>query len=270
VTNSSAGNVITGINHATYSQPRVVRSYSKEHALFPAEELIFERFGRQFGGAVLDIAIGAGRTTAALATRSKRYIGIDYSQPMVAAARRLCPGADLRQLDMRDAPTAFAHEQFDAILISFNGIDYIRWRERTTLLASCRRLLSSEGVLAFSTHDLGQAGIERGFRVRPDLRLERDLLQRSPLQFAARLARLPMWLLRTWPMHLRRKRLEQTHAGYAYINDAGDNYGLLTLYVDTQLQLDTLKGCGFGEAECLAPWLTENPPPAFNYFVCRR
>ena len=49
-------------------------------------------------GDVLDLGIGAGRTTSILAPIARSYVGSDYSPGMVAAARAAHPDVDLRVL----------------------------------------------------------------------------------------------------------------------------------------------------------------------------
>jgi SAM-dependent methyltransferase len=107
----------------------------RSRKLFPAEREIIERHPNNFAGAVLDVAIGAGRTTSVLTRLSRDYVGIDYSEPMVNAARPVVrpeaePRSQLYTLNMCDIPRAFSRKRFDAILISYNGIDYIPWENR--------------------------------------------------------------------------------------------------------------------------------------------
>ncbi len=89
---------------------------------------------------------------------------------MITAARRSYPGPDLRVMDMRDVPRELASRRFDAILISFNAIDYICWEDRCALISAMLDLLEPDGVFAFSTHDLSAARGQRGFHLRHDLR----------------------------------------------------------------------------------------------------
>ncbi|MEP7242594.1 MAG: class I SAM-dependent methyltransferase [Gammaproteobacteria bacterium] len=254
-------------NHATYQKREFVERYRKAQDLFPSEEKIFRDYDRQFRGNVLDIAIGMGRTTRPLLAQASRYVGLDFSEVMVCAARKIFPAADIRVLDMRDVPRVFAGERFDAILISFNGLDYIPWEDRCTLLLALRTLLSSEGVLVFSSHDLADKEHQSGFYLRPDLAQTWKMAYR-PRAFARLLLRLPRWLLKAAGNRLRNRRLEQTFDGYAYLNDSGEDYGLLTVYVSTSRQLDLLGGFGYSAVEVLQPWLRVQQD-SFNYFVCR-
>lgn len=254
-------------NLSTYAQQGTVKSYRGFDELFPAERYIFEKFDRLFRADVLDIAVGIGRTTGYLLPISRSYVGIDFSLGMVAETRVRFPGADVRQLDMRDIPKTLAGRTFDAILISFNGIDYIAYAERNRLLASLRGLLNPGGVLAFSTHDRSVAALERGFRIRPDLRPQMSLLRSAPAEWLTRLIKAPLWTAKTLPRYWRNRKFEQQFDDYAYINDIGENYGLITTYVSTQAQVDTLRSCGFCDIEVLHPW-GDIRASAFNYFVC--
>ena len=256
-------------NSDTYRNQRVVKSYAGFEHLFPAETEIFARYPRQFSGAVLDIAIGAGRTTRVLAAQAERYVGFDFSAGMVAVAKSYFPEADLRQLDMREAPVAFAGQRFDAILISYNGIDYISWDDRNTLLAALREMLKPNGVLAFSTHDLDTVNENRGFRIRDDLRPNWRDLRSNPITGAKKLAKLPFWMARAFPNYLKHRSLERIFDGFAYVNDSGENYGLLTCYVSTARQIGVLEAAGYRDIAVVPPWLT-SAPAAFNYFVCTR
>lgn len=264
---ASIGNVEP--NSDTYRSSRVVRSYAGFEDLFPAETEIFRRYAQQFSGGVLDVAIGAGRTTRVLAPRAERYVGFDFSAGMVGLAKAYFPDADLRQLDMRQAPQVFAGQRFDAILISFNGIDYISWEDRSTLLAALREMLTANGVLAFSTHDLEAVNENRGFRIRDDLRPDWRELRSSPLTGAKKLAKLPLWMARALPNYLKHRPLEKIFDGYAYVNDSGENYGLLTCYVSTARQIGVLEAAGYRNIAVMQPWLTSEQA-AFNYFVCTR
>ena len=257
----------TNSNTDTYKDLRVVRSYARFEQLFPAETEIFARYGRQFCGAVLDIAIGAGRTTRALLPRAQRYVGFDFSAGMISLAKAYFPDADLRQLDMRNVPDEFAGDRFDAILISFNGIDYIPWEHRNSLLKALRKLLMPSGVLAFATHDLDSVNENRGFRIREDLRPDWRELSSKPISGTKKLMKLPFWVARALPNYLRRRPLEKIYDGFAYVNDSGENYGLVTCYVSTARQIAVLERAGFRNITLLQPWLASEQA-AFNYFVC--
>jgi SAM-dependent methyltransferase len=255
-------------NLSTYLNPRVVRNYVGSTELFPAELRLIEQYSSQFRGDVLDIAIGGGRTTRALLPLARRYVGMDYAPGMIEAAKAQFPGADLRCLDMRQVPEVLSRERFDAILISFNGIDYIPWKDRTALLHCLHGMLRAGGILVFSTHDLAAAEVESRFKIRADLQLRASVLLRRPAEFFRRLVRMPVWCALAWRNRRRMRKQVAFFDGYAYLNDSGENFGLLTTYTATDLQVNVLKEAGYSDVQVLQPWL-EREPASFNYFVCR-
>jgi SAM-dependent methyltransferase len=102
---------------------------------------------------------------------------------MVRAAREAHPGADFRAADASDL-SDFPDASFDAVVFSFNGIDYIHPEAaRQRCLIECRRVLRQGGVFIFSSHNarmLVPAVDTRG--VSPLRRIKRTLgaIVRSP------------------------------------------------------------------------------------------
>lgn len=258
---------MSSVNRFAYETPYIVEQYARSDDLYPAEHRIFHLHTQQFHGSVLDIAVGAGRTTRALCSSCERYVGIDCSSRMIASAHRCSPQADLRVMDMRDVPAQFRGSQFDAILISLNSIDCISWEDRCRLLPSLAKLVAPEGVLVFSTHDLADADRQRRFRLRSDL--QRSLRQAyRPRSLARFLLRAPPWLLKAWRNRLRTQPLQKSFEDYAYVNDSAEDYGLLLVYVLIARQVDLLKACGFSRVEVMQPWLNSEPT-SFRYLVCQ-
>lgn len=259
--------VAEATNQAAYERTDIVSIYANAEELFPCEPFIFDRYAMQFRGRVLDVAIGAGRTTKVLLPNARHYIGMDYSAGMIDVARERFPGTDLRVMDMRELPRDMAGQTFDAILISWNGIDHITWDDRNRLLAELMPLLAPNGVLVFSTHDLAVANKLRGFRVRDDLRI--DWRTAHPRRLAKVAVRLPPWLVSAWANRRRNRHLEKDFDGYAYINDPGEAYALVITYVDTARQVQVLKDIGYKHVEIHQPWLRDEEA-YFHYFVCSR
>lgn len=75
---------------------------------------------------MLDIGVGAGRTTHHFAPLTKEYIGVDYSKNMIKARRRKFRNypkkLTFKVADARDLKL-FGDKYFDFALFSFNGID---------------------------------------------------------------------------------------------------------------------------------------------------
>jgi SAM-dependent methyltransferase len=222
---------INAINQRVFGRARVARSYAGWEQLFPAETRIFEQYAQQFQGDVLDIAIGAGRTTKPLLELACRYVGFDYSPAMIARARQRFPKADLRVADMREVLSSFPTARFDAILIAFNGIDCIEWDDRNRLLRELKTLLRPGGVLVFSSHNLDVADrLGQQFQwIAPELR-EPGWTHR-PLDVMKAPMRATRWIARAVPNRIRNRLLERHFDGYAYLNDSGEAYGLLTCFV---------------------------------------
>ena len=103
--------------------------------------------------AILDIGVGGGRTTPYLSQKASRYVGVDYSEEMVRTCRNKFPGLEFMVADASDL-SAFPDASFDAIVIAFNGLDYLFPNEkRRQCLRECGRVLRADGVLVFSSHN---------------------------------------------------------------------------------------------------------------------
>jgi SAM-dependent methyltransferase len=106
---------------------------------------------------MLDIGVGAGRTTGHFACLTKEYVGIDYSPSMIATAKKKFQNypkrISLLTMDARNM-TFFPDGYFDFILFSYCGIDYVGHEDRLKILREVRRLLRKGGFFSFSTHNL--------------------------------------------------------------------------------------------------------------------
>lgn len=150
-------------NRAVYSNATVVDGYSRSAALLPPERYLFGKYIHP-GMAILDIGVGGGRTSAALAKGASRYVGIDYSEAMIEASRRRYPQLTFLCQDATDL-SIFPDASFNAAIFSFNGIDYIPTDAgRISVLAEMRRVITSDGIAIISSHNA------RHLIVYPDLR----------------------------------------------------------------------------------------------------
>jgi cyclopropane fatty-acyl-phospholipid synthase-like methyltransferase len=80
-------------NVEVFNDPTVVAYYDHEKAIHESERLLFETYLKE-GMAILDIGVGAGRTTPYLSRIAARYVGVDYSEAMIAKCRatfQRCP-----------------------------------------------------------------------------------------------------------------------------------------------------------------------------------
>lgn len=251
---------LSASNQHAYTSPDAVAFYAGFDEITPAEAVIFTTYAEEIGRAnLLDLGVGGGRTTQLLASVALDYTGIDYVPALVEAARRRCPGADLRVGDARDLGE-FGNDEFDMVLFSFNGLDYVSHADREVVLGEIRRVLRPGGLFVFSTHNLHKA--------RP---------VRLPSPGRPRLQRRWLGKLRRWPTllarHLRMRRQEQRGDGWAVLNDEAHDYQLLTHYTTRAAQEQQLLHHGFTPVSCYAADGEEAPTIDTRsyslYFVAR-
>lgn len=221
-------------NREVFERPDVVDDYACEATLMPAERTILDRYRPDYvGKRVLDLGVGGGRTASALATSAADYIGLDFSEAMVAACRKRFPQWNFSCADARDL-SMFREESFDFVLFSYNGLDYVGHEDRKRVLREVLRVLRKGGVFAFSSHNLeGSAGATSWWRV--------AFRRRTPAELIGALRRSGRSL---------RNRLH--HAGtqirtesYAILNDRAHNFGLRTYYITADAQSEQLRQVGF-------------------------
>ena len=143
----------TEYNRDMFGQAEVVHEYTHQMVgLMPGEQAMFDEYLVP-GASVLDLGVGGGRTTRYLAERAGRYIGLDYAPQMVEACRARFPALDFVVGDASDLHD-FRGGEFDAVVFSWNGIDYIHPEERRLrCLTEVHRVLRAGGTFLFSSHN---------------------------------------------------------------------------------------------------------------------
>lgn len=141
-----------------YNKADVVAFYARAAELMPPERHVFSHHLKD-GMDVLDVGVGGGRTTAFLAPRAGRYLGIDYAAGMVAACRAKFPGTEFAEADATDL--AFIPDNsFDFTVFSLNGIDCIPTDTgRIACLKELRRVTRADGVIVASSHNARVLGV---------------------------------------------------------------------------------------------------------------
>ena len=143
---------VDAYNRAVYESDRVVQEFTELHGLFPVEEHLLSRLVTP-GMRVLDLGVGGGRTTDALASQASTYVALDYSEAMVRNCRAQHPDVDVRLGDAAELGE-FAACAFDLVVFSYNGIDYLHPEaKRERCIAEMARVLADDGVLIVSTHN---------------------------------------------------------------------------------------------------------------------
>ena len=139
-------------NIPIYNAPAVAEYYAELNYLTPCERLLFDAYLRP-GMAILDLGVGGGRTTAYLSSIAARYVGVDYASEMIVACRKKFPQLEFQTENASDL-SRFATSSFDAVVMAFNGMDYVIPDEfRFRALQEIRRVLKPEGILIFSSHN---------------------------------------------------------------------------------------------------------------------
>jgi SAM-dependent methyltransferase len=142
-----------------YEDPKTIEYYSRATVnlgLWESEKIIFSRLFRP-GQTLLDLGCGTGRIALEMWELGYRnLLGIDYSRPMIAEARRLArlleSGVAYRVGDATNLKLPDA--TFDGVIFGFNGLMQIPGRaNRKRAMAEIRRVLVPGGHCVFTAHD---------------------------------------------------------------------------------------------------------------------
>jgi ubiquinone/menaquinone biosynthesis C-methylase UbiE len=234
----SVANVIDGINRAAYTSGRATKEYgnSTRWHLLPEEQVVFRKILPQIRNRrILDIGIGGGRTTAFLLRVTLQYTGIDYSEKLIASAKKLFKTGTLLNCDARDMHQ-FPDRSFDFAMFSFNGIDYLPHAGRIEALREIHRVLEPRGLFLFSSHNR-------------DWKYMGQMPWRLPTLWSWPGLKRCIKVLLFFPRHLRMRRFEVRTDEYEILNDSGLEYRTLSYYISSALQRYQLESLGFTEVE---------------------
>ena len=142
-----------------YNRPEIASHYLTS-VLQPAEALLLQAVMARAGKMdMLDLGVGAGRTSFFFLPFVCSYVGVDLAPRMIDLCRerfadfRGAAGVDLRIGDAA-ALTSCADAVFDAVLFSCNGIDCLSIERRAHCLSEVHRVLRPGGLFLFSAHNL--------------------------------------------------------------------------------------------------------------------
>jgi len=139
-------------NLSAFDSDDVVSDYVAMSSLSPAESAILAGLLKP-GLRVLDLGVGAGRTSSTLSADAERYVGLDFAPHMVEAARALHPELEFVVGDAADL-SAFENESFDLVVFSYNGLDYVPDDDaRRRCFTEVCRVLDDGGHFVFSSHN---------------------------------------------------------------------------------------------------------------------
>ncbi|MGZ5181499.1 MAG: class I SAM-dependent methyltransferase [Ramlibacter sp.] len=227
------------VNQATWSSWRTVLTYSRLHGWTdPGEEAAIAAVaGRVRGQPLLDIGVGAGRTTELLRPLCGDYVAIDYTPSMVARCRARHPGVDVRHEDARDLG-AFADGRFFWAVFSFNGIDSVALPDRGQVLREVHRVLQPGGLFVVSGHN--RHGPNHGER--PRLHVS---FTWNPLKLGWRTLRALHSIGASLRNHRRLRAMNEAHEEWAVANCAAHDFGIVIVYLSLAEQLRQLQAAGF-------------------------
>lgn len=218
------------VNRQVYYAPGVYRYYLSTQ-LTPSETACLLKYQPYISGRdVLDIGVGAGRTTRYLAPLARRYEAVDYSPVMVDYVKQTMPAISVRQADFRDLG-GFADRSFDFLFATDNVIDALSHEDRMRALGEAHRVLRPRGLLAFSSHNLNS---KNAFSP------PRWNWSANPVTFAANGVKFAI----SWWNHLRVAPLRTVTPEYALLNDPGHFYACLHYYASRATVARQLERCG--------------------------
>jgi ubiquinone/menaquinone biosynthesis C-methylase UbiE len=218
-------------NYQVYMAREIVQHYSQLRQLQPAEQTILELLDHQWSQIkMLDVGIGGGRTTQYFSRVVKEYVGIDYSEEMVAVCQKRFSSSSQLRIEVGDARdmSQFQDNSFDFILFSFNGLDVISHLDRLQVLQEVKRVGKSGGYFFFSSHNL--QGLEREFKWQNQISL-------NPLKTYVNM--IMFVLLRFFNRSISPQQIQ--HSGHEIIQDESHNFRLKQYYIRPQEQLNQLK-----------------------------
>jgi SAM-dependent methyltransferase len=224
------------VNARNWASPKLARRRARL-GLRPAESGLLARYESHLRGHVLELGCAGGALTDSLVPVARSLTGLAPSAPMIERCSRRHPGAAFVTRDFRDLD-AFPDDHFDAIVAGHRAIDVLGDVYRRRLLGQLNRVLADDGILIFSSHNLGCESL-----VRPPSRN----FSVNPLRTINRLARLPRALSNR--AHL--ARLQEREIGYAILNDAAHDYSHLHYYVSRDAQECQLADFSFELLECV-------------------
>lgn len=255
---------MSATNLRIYQDASRARWYGTLSELTAAEEAGFALTAAAWrGGDVLDLGIGGGRTVMALAEAARSYVGVDYSDAMLAVARARYPKLDLRQADARDL-SAFADAKFDFAFFADNGIDAVDDAGRMRVMAEVLRTLKPGGVFLFNSHNLDCAGHD----LRDMLRVR---ISRSPVETLKSFARIPIRLRN----YVRSAGYRRWSGRYAILTDPGNDFSSPHYYTTALEVRRQLEAAGFElvrmlDAEGQEMGAATNRASPTIYYVARR
>jgi len=253
---------LESVNKALYASSDGVSSYVNTVLQPPEVSILVEYKDAYYHKNILDIGCGAGRTSHYFRNFTDQYTGVDYSDGMIDYCVRQYPAVSFKHCDVRDL-SCFDDGEFDFVMFSYNGIDYIDHNDRIKALAEISRVLKMGGLFVFSAHNRQYKSIN----TKPSL-----AVALNPVRMAKNIVSYIQQINNRSGLSSQ----EVHDDNYAILNDSGNNFALLTYYIDKMKQTEQLKGAGFevlemyqlnGQKLLLGE---DDSDDCWIYYVCKR
>jgi SAM-dependent methyltransferase len=245
-----SGDDIANANLSVYRDPGSVNYWSTySDQLLTAERVILQRIRNEvLGKSILDVGVGAGRTTPFLLEISRDYTGIDFSPEMVAACKRRYSGVNFLHCDARTM-SVLGRVKYSLIFFSLNGIDCVNHEDRQRIYAEVKQAIRPSGYFLFSSHNLRDLPYKPWQVWRKTSTTERGSLRDR--------ARRGYHHITNNLNYLRRCRGQIYGHRHATLLDPGQQFRLLTYFIDPDEQVAQLTKAGFRDVKAFDRWGTE-------------
>ncbi|MBA2359641.1 MAG: class I SAM-dependent methyltransferase [Actinobacteria bacterium] len=235
-----------------YGDPAVVKYYGTLDGLLQGEQALLAKLRPDLSRfRMLDLGVGAGRTTPYFAPFVREYVGTDVSPNMIDLCRSRFAERGWKHVqwlvaDVKDM-TEIDDDRFDFVLFSFNGLDSVGGdEERRRALLEIRRVSAPKGVFALSSHSLGPVPEWLSFRAKVE-----DAFR--PPRTARKILTLPRDLVRTAILRAANPRLSEIAAAdRAILTDTRHRARRVqNYYIRPEEQLRELEAAGFRDPRVL-------------------
>ena len=224
---------MTSNNQKAFNLKNVVKEYKDQNFLYKGEIPLLKKInsGQK---KMLDIGVGTGRTTHYFAKHFSKYVGIDYAEEMVKAAKEKFKDAKDSTFHHLDASnmSIFEDNEFDFILFSFNGLDCVDFETRKKILQEIKRVGKANAILSYSTHNI--FNIPKLFSFR---------MPRNPINILGEIKRYKT----INKINIDANSLIKNE--YVFITDGAIDFSIQLYYCNMNFEIKLLKEFGFNPFE---------------------
>lgn len=227
------------LNRKTMRSAEALRRYAQADDIWPAEAAIWDRLRPEIRGRpILDLGVGGGRTVRPLRALSADYVGLDYTEEMIATCTRRHPGVRFEHGDARDL-SRFPAGHFFLVTFTCNGLDMVGHEDRLQILREVHRVLMPGGAFVFTSNNQNSAKHWEGLRL-PPFEPASD-----PLRLLVRVGRYVTEVGRSALNYRRYSKHDVRRPAYSVISERSHNYGIRVYYISLQRARQQLASVGF-------------------------